>query len=174
MRLWNDEQLFAVFSVGPCVFSRVVVFVLFVSLFPNWELQKWSFKALEGLTANCNIAFPSFLGIIGYLTFPFGMQLDDHNWYFSSLAQHKAVDGKKKALPGQIPFGSLRFFLSLIGRVYSSQMRNRVYTCCRQSILNHRQKAKRSIISWLREKSALLFQCISFQFKNYFYGNKNT
>lgn len=125
-RLGNDKQLFAVFSVGHCVFSKVIVFLLFVSWFPNWELWKQSFKALEWLMANYNIAFLDFLGIVLYLTFPFGMQLNDHNWQISSqlLAQQKAVHGNKKTISRQILLDSLIFSPSLTSRVYSSQIVN--------------------------------------------------
>lgn len=127
-RLGNDKQLFAVFSVGHCVFSKVIVFSLFVSWFPNWELWKQSSKALEWLMANYNIAFLDVSGIVLYLTFPFGMQLNDHNWHISSRlpAQQKAVHGKKKTIPSQILPDSLIFSPSLTSRIYSSHIINDV------------------------------------------------
>lgn len=75
---------------------------------------------------NYNTAFLDFLGIVLYLTFPFGMQLNDHNWQISSqlLAQQKAVHGNKKAIPRQILLDSLIFSPSLTSRVYSSQIVN--------------------------------------------------
>lgn len=84
----------AIFSVGHYVFSKVIVFLLFVSSFLNWELWKQSFEALKWFIENFIIAVLDFSCIICYLTFPFDMQLDDLNWYISSqlLAQHKAVD----------------------------------------------------------------------------------
>ena len=83
---------------------------------------------------NYIIAVLDFLCIILYLTFPFGMQLDDLNWYISSqlLAQHKAVYGKKKAISGQMLFNSLPFFPSLISRVYSSHIMNSIHVHCKK------------------------------------------
>ena len=84
----------AVFSMGHCVFSKVIVFLLFVSSSPNWELWKRSFEALKWFIENFIIAVLDFSCIICYLTFPFDVQLDDLNWYISSQlsAQHKAVN----------------------------------------------------------------------------------
>lgn len=84
--------------------------------------------------ANYNIAFLDFSDSVLYLTFPFGMQSDDHKWYIYGqiLSQYKAVNGKKKAVPGQILFDNLLFFPSLVSRVYFHQIVNSIHVHCRK------------------------------------------
>lgn len=116
--------------------------------------------------ANYNTAFLDFSGIVLYLTFSFGVQLNDHNWCISSelLAKQKALNGKKKTLPSHILLASL-ILSPLTGRVYSSQLMNGIKEHCRkiENILKCSKK-KNSMISPFRENLLCNFNAISYPF----------